>query len=102
MSATPPAQPVQLNIELPADLEPTYANCALITHSPSEIIVDFSRLLPGAPKARVLARVIMTPMNAKSLVKALAENLEAFEKQHGAIKTPDASVAGDKPMGFGR
>jgi len=102
MSAAAPAQPIQFNVELPADLEPTYANCALITHSPSEIILDFSRLLPGAPKARVLARVIMTPMNARSLVTALAENLEAFEKQYGAIRTAEPAGPGDKPMGFGR
>ncbi len=102
MGTAPPPQPVQLNVELPADLEPTYANCALITHSPSEIILDFSQVLPGAPKAKVHARVIMTPMNAKSLARALGENLEAFEKQFGAIKSPDASGQGEKPMGFGR
>jgi hypothetical protein len=95
-------QSVQVNIELPADLEAVYANFALITHSPSEVIVDFARLLPGSPKARVYTRVVMTPMNAKSLYKALGENLEGFEKQYGAIKIPDGAPGSDKPMGFGK
>jgi len=95
-------QPVQLSIELPSDLEAVYANFALITHSPSEMILDFARVLPGAPKAKVQARIVMTPMNAKSLHKALGENLENFEKQYGAIKLPEAVAGSDKPMGFVR
>ncbi len=93
-------QSVQVNIELPPELEAVYSNFALITHSPSEVIVDFARLLPGSPKARVHARIVMTPMNAKSLYKALGDNLEGFEKQYGAIKLPDALPGVDKPMGF--
>jgi hypothetical protein len=81
--------PRQIQIELPADLEAIYANFALITHSPSEVIVDFARVLPNVPKARVYARVIMTPMNAKLLHRALGENLAKFESKHGEIKTPD-------------
>ena len=95
-------QPMQVSIELPAELEAVYANFALITHSPSEVIVDFARLLPGSPKARVYARIVMTPMNAKSLHKALGDNLEGFEKQYGAIKLPDAVPGTDKPMGFAK
>ncbi len=96
----PQAQQMQLNIELPNDLEAIYANFAVITHTPSEVIVDLARVLPGAPKARVYARIVMTPMNAKSLHRALGENLENYEKQFGAIKMPDQGVGGDKPMGF--
>jgi hypothetical protein len=95
-------QPVQVNVELPAELEAVYANFALITHSPSEVIVDFARLLPGSPKARVHARIVMTPMNAKGLHKALGDNLEGFEKQYGAIKMPEASPVADKPIGFAK
>ncbi len=78
-----------LQIELPSDLEATYSNFALITHSPSEMIVDFARMLPNIPKAKVYARIIMTPMNAKLLHKALGENLAKFEEKFGEIKTPD-------------
>jgi hypothetical protein len=79
----------QIQIELPPDLEATYANFVLITHSPSEMIVDFARILPNAPKTRVYARIIMTPMNAKLLHKALGDNLAKFEEKFGEIKAPD-------------
>ena len=86
----------QIQIELPADLEAIYANFALITHSPSELIFDLARALPNTPKAKVYARVIMTPMNAKLLHKALGENLAKFEEKYGEIKTPDQ---GFEPQG---
>jgi hypothetical protein len=79
-------RPVQ--VELPSDLEAIYSNFALITHSPSELILDLARALPNAPKAKVYARVIMTPMNAKLLHKALGDNLAKFEEKYGEIKTP--------------
>ena len=75
-------------IEIPANLEAVYSNFALITHSPSEIVVDFARLLPNMPKARVYARIVMTPMNAKLLLRALGENLGRFEAQYGEIMVP--------------
>lgn len=78
-----------LQIELPPDLEATYSNFAMITHSPSEIIVDFARVLPNVPKAKVYSRIIMTPMNAKLLHKALGDNLAKFEEKYGEIKAPD-------------
>jgi hypothetical protein len=80
-------RPIQ--IELPSDLEATYANFALITHSPSEMILDMARILPNVPKAKVYARIIMTPINAKLLHKALGDNLAKFEEKYGEIKTPD-------------
>jgi hypothetical protein len=83
---TPP--PHQMAIELPANLEAVYSNFALITHSPSEIVVDFARLLPNMPKARVYARIVMTPMNAKLLLRALGENLSRYEAQYGEIMVP--------------
>jgi len=79
----------QIQVELPASLEATYANLALITHSASEVIVDFARALPNVPQAKVYARIIMTPMNAKLLHRALGENLSKFEAKYGEIKTPD-------------
>jgi hypothetical protein len=79
----------QIQIELPSDLEAIYTNFALITHSPSELIFDLARALPNTPKAKVYARVIMTPINAKLLHKALGENLAKFEEKYGEIKTPE-------------
>jgi len=86
-----PAQgptPMQINIELPPDLEAVYTNFAVISHTPSEVIVDFVRVLPGNPRAKVQTRVLMTPMNAKLLLKALSENLDRFEAQFGPIVIP--------------
>jgi hypothetical protein len=80
--------PVQINIELPPDLEAIYINFAMIRHTPSEVIIDFVRLLPGNPRAKVQTRVLMTPMNAKLLLNALAENLERYEAQFGPIVIP--------------
>ncbi len=94
----PPQQ--QINIELsPEQAEGTYANLAIIQHSAAEFIIDFTRLLPGIPKAKVKSRVIMTPQHAKSLLLALQDNISKFEKQHGEIKTQ--LDAGDtKSFGF--
>jgi len=95
------AQPqMRVNIELPQDLEAIYSNFALITHSPSEIVVDFAKLLPNVPKAKVYARILMTPMNAKLLHRALGENLEKFEEKFGEIKTPEHEFEEEKPIGF--
>jgi hypothetical protein len=85
----PLAGPRQIQIDLPAELEAIYSNFALITHSPSELILDFARMLPNVPRAKVYARIIMTPMNAKLLHKALGENLTKFEEKFGEIKAPD-------------
>lgn len=90
----------QVNIEIPADMEGVYANLALITHSPSEVIIDFARLLPNAPKAKVHARILMTPMNAKLLHRALGENLGKYEEAYGEISTPTDGFDGPKPIGF--
>ena len=79
---------MQLNIEVPPDLEATYANFALITHTASEIIIDFARVLPNTPQAKVYARIINTPMHAKLLLRALSDNLEKYEAQFGEIKLP--------------
>jgi len=95
------AQPQRrVNIELPKDLEAVYSNFALITHSPSEIVVDFAKLLPNVPNAKVYARIIMTPMNAKLLHQALGQNLEKFEDKFGEIKTPEHGFDEEKPIGF--
>ena len=96
-----PGQSMQINVELSPDLDAVYSNFALITHSPSELIVDFARILPNVPKAKVYARIIMTPMHAKLLQRALSENIENYEKQFGEIKTPDQGFsAPQQPIGF--
>ncbi len=82
--------PNQLNIELPEDVaEGIYSNLAIIAHSSSEFVVDFVRLLPNVPKAKVKSRIILTPHHAKRLYKALADNIQKFEAQYGSIAEPN-------------
>lgn len=77
----------QINIELgEKEAEGIYANLAMIVHSPTEIIIDFARIMPRATKARVQSRIIMTPMHAKILLKTLEDNIKKFEDKHGEIK----------------
>ncbi len=83
--------PTQQQIEIglgEKEAEGIYSNVVFITHSPSEIILDFARLLPGLPKARVFSRIVMTPQSAKGLLRALGENLANYEKQFGEIRLP--------------
>jgi hypothetical protein len=90
----------QINIELSPELaEGIYSNMAIITHSPAEFVIDFTRILPGIPKAKVHSRIIMTPQHAKSLMMALDENIKKFESQHGEIKVQAGQNQG-KMFGF--
>lgn len=91
----------KINIELTEEAaEGIYSNLAIITHSASEFVVDFIRIMPGVPKAKVKSRIVLTPQHAKRLMNALAENVEKFEAQHGKIKelNPNDQVV---PMNFG-
>ena len=83
----------QINIELPEDVaEGIYSNLAIISHSHSEFVVDFIRMMPNVPKAKVKARVVLTPQHAKRLLRALAENVKKFESQFGVIAENDLPV----------
>lgn len=93
-------QQQQINIELPPEqADGVYSNMAIITHSPAEFVIDFTRILPGVPRAKVHARVVMTPQHAKSLLLALEENIKKFEDQHGEIKV-QAGQHQEKMFGF--
>ncbi len=77
----------ELNIELDSAVaQGSYSNLAIITHSASEFIIDFIRMLPGIPKPKVSNRIIMTPEHAKRLMLALKDNVDKYEKQHGEIR----------------
>ncbi len=78
--------PQQINIELgEKEAEGNYSNLAIISHSPAEFIIDFTRVFPGIPKAKVHSRIIMTPQHAKFFLQALQENIERYESQFGTI-----------------
>jgi hypothetical protein len=92
------APPQQIQIELgEKEAEGIYSNLAIISHSNAEFIIDFTRMLPGTPKAKVHARIVMTPQHAKYLLRALSDNIEKFENRYGEIKAGGDSDSG----GFG-
>ncbi len=94
----PVGQPMQVQIDA-SNAEGIYSNLVLLAHSPSEFILDFARILPGIPQAKVYARIIMTPQNARSLLRALETRVESYEAQFGKIRIEgDASSKGD--IGF--
>jgi len=87
----------QINIEISDEVgEGIYSNLAVITHSPAEFIIDFVKMMPGVPKAKVKSRIILTPQHAKRLYKALKENVAKYESMHGEIRDP----GGDLPYNF--
>ena len=84
----------QINIELTDEIAGgVYSNLAIITHSPTEFVLDFVSMMPGAPKAKVKSRIVMTPQHAKRLFKALSDNLGKYEQSFGPIK----DVTGELP-----
>ena len=90
----------QLNIELSEETaEGIYSNMAVITHSHSEFIVDFVKIMPGVPKAKVKARIILTPQHAKRLLNALKDNIAKFEDNFGDID--DNNPVDLSPFNFG-
>ncbi len=89
----------QLSIELTEEIaDGIYSNLAIITHSNSEFVIDFVKVMPGVPKAKVKSRILLTPQHAKRLVAALQENLQKFEQVNGPIKQTEGLTI---PMNFG-
>jgi hypothetical protein len=89
----------QLNVELSEDMaEGTYANLAIINHSHSEFVVDFIKVMPGMPKAKVKSRIVLTPQHAKRFLRAMGENIARFESANGEIKDVDTPPI---PLNFG-
>jgi hypothetical protein len=84
-------------MDLPPDLEPIYSNVARISHTPSDFILDFTRVLPGQAVNRILTRLVMSPIGAKLFFRALGENLARYEAHFGEITLPqgDPGLAGD-------
>jgi hypothetical protein len=76
---------------MPANFDPVYANLARISHSPADLVIDFAHLLPGEIQAKVTARVLMTPLSAKLLLRALTENIARYEAAFGEIIVPGNS-----------
>ena len=90
----------QINVELPEEIaEGIYSNLAMIAHSNSEFVIDFIRLMPGVPQAKVKSRIIVTPDHARRLLSALKENIEKYEAAYGKIS--QGGGAPTFPISFG-
>jgi len=88
-----PKEPSAPNLEAPEELETTYANLARIAHSPADFVIDFAHLLPNHKNAKIRTRVVMSPLSAKMLVRALTENIARYEAAFGEITIPQKSLA---------
>ena len=96
----PIPNPNQINIELKEDIaQGVYSNLAIISHSSSEFVLDFVRIMPGIPKAEVKSRIILTPEHAKRLLLALGENMSKYEAVHGMVKVEERGP-GFAPLGY--
>ena len=93
-------KPKRVAIEIPKELSAVYANVAFISHTPAEMVIDFAQVLPRMPKGTVMARVIMSPVHAKMLHRALGQNIDKYEQQFGEIRTPTQSTLADQLFRF--
>jgi hypothetical protein len=89
------ASPPSPQLEIPPDIDTIYINLVRIAHSPSELVFDFAHLLPDRSPARVRSRIVMSPLGAKLLYRALAENLARFEASFGEIRIPGDNTLAD-------
>lgn len=90
----------QIEIELSEEVaQGIYSNLAIISHSSSEFVLDFIRVVPGVPKAKVKSRIILTPDHAKRLISALEENIEKFEKMNGPVSINNENLGFLPPLG---
>ena len=92
---TPQKQPPGPKLENPDGLSTVYSNLARIAHSPADIVIDFAHLLPGEKSATVNARVLMSPLSAKLLLRALADNIARYEASFGESHVPVNSSLAD-------
>ncbi len=98
-SANLQGQDGQINVELSEEIaEGIYSNLAIINHSPSEFVLDFIKVMPGVPKAKVKSRIVLTPQHAKRVLRALADNVSRFEQLHGEIRDVEQK---QMPLNFG-
>ncbi len=92
----------RIEIELSEEIaQGNYSNLAIISHSPSEFVIDFVRVVPGAPKAKVKSRIILSPDRAKALLEALNDNIEKYEASFGKIKSFNQKNVPNMPINFG-
>lgn len=89
-------KPGQVQVNMTPEVEKgVYSNLAIMGFTPAEFIMDFVFHHPGMPRANVQSRVIMSPLQAKRLMRLLEQNIANYEKNNGTISLPEEV----QPMG---
>ena len=84
-----------LNVKIgDEELKGRYTNLLRVTHTREEFILDFLNAVP--PQAIATARIITSPGHMKRIVRALAENIERYEKAYGVIEEAPSPVSADE------
>ena len=92
----------EIRIDLSEEIaQGTYSNLVVVTHSPTEFVLDFVRMMPGTPSAKVKSRIILTPDHAKRFMRTLQDNIKKYESMHGEIEDPLQRMEGVLPINFG-
>ena len=90
-----PPQPQPIPIKADDQVQAgQFSNVARIWHDGEAFQVDFLVIHAQPPFGRLLSRIILTPGHAKRLVRALAENVERYERAHGEIRLPESPHEG--------
>jgi hypothetical protein len=92
-------QKLSINIA-PDKAQGVFANLALIAHTPTEFVLDFAQIMPGIQQANVVARVVVTPDQAKKILGALQSNLAQYEKKFGEIQPIGPIPGSTLPLTF--
>jgi hypothetical protein len=82
------APQIQIDVD-DATAQGAYSNLVLVNHNENEFVLDFAFIQPGAPRARVRARIISSPRHTKRLLRALEVNLRRYEEHFGKIEEPE-------------
>ena len=86
-------KPLSLDLK-PEIAKGSYSNLAIISHSPSEFVIDFATMLPGLQKPDISNRIVMNPEHAKRLLNALSDNIQKYESQFGPITMREVQPKG--------
>ena len=92
----PPPQTIRITLD-DSVAQGEYVNFANIIHSPSEFVIDLGRIVPGRTDVKIYSRVIMTPLHAKQLLEALAQNIRLYEEKFGEIRVEGATFPASEP-----
>ena len=64
-------------------------NSPISLRSTDIYIFDFGLLVPPGQKIRIVSRIITNPVDAKTLLMVLSENISTYEKRFGNIEVPN-------------